>query len=110
MPSMRGMSTSSSTRSAADSCRASNASLPSAPFEVRFGWSRGYAIWLSGVPLTRSSSLQLYAPGWKEGYYSSNGSRTVVKQQGDALVLNHVATKLEFRATETVRAIDPNHL
>ena len=82
----------------------------SGPFEVRFGGTRGYAIWLNQVPLTRSSSLQLYAPGWKEGYYSSNGSRTVVRQQGDALVLNHVSTKTDFRATETVRAIDPNHL
>ena len=94
-------------------CLASSSSaqsLQAGPLEVRYGGSRGYALWLNQVPLSRSSSLQLYAPGWKEGYYSSNGSRTVVQQQDDALVLKHVSSKVDFRATETVRAVSPNRL
>jgi hypothetical protein len=82
----------------------------SGAIDARILGSRGYGISIDQEPLSRGSSLQLYAPGWKQGYYSSRGERSSAQQRNDSLILSHTARKVDFSATQTVHAVGDNHL
>ncbi|MEJ5171467.1 MAG: hypothetical protein WHU10_10805, partial [Fimbriimonadales bacterium] len=46
-------------------------SLLLASVVLGFQWNAGLTASLSGVPVVRGTSIQVYEPGWTKGYYSS---------------------------------------
>lgn len=83
------------------------------PLGVEYAKGRGFQIMAGGVPITRGSGVQLYAPGWKEGYYSSSGgvgtSSNQYSAQNEWLVEHH-APQVDFNGAETVRRVDGTHI
>ena len=63
------------------------------------------------VPVIRGSSLQLYAPAWTKGYYSSNGTLANVELEDGVIHVAHRANKgVDFEGTEEIRVIDKSHV
>lgn len=75
---------------------------------VRSAGNQGAQIDLDGVPVSRGTSLQIYAPGWKTGYYSSIGDSPRIAGKDGAVITNHRGRKVDFEATETVRSVGEN--
>src|SRR5689334_6070724 len=67
---------------------------------------RGFQLSVGGVPIIRSSALQLYAPGWSEGYYSSRGAKATHDSVHGEWLVEHRAPKVGFDAGEMVRTVD----
>ena len=78
--------------------------------KVEYLRARGAQVSFDDVPVFRSSSLQLYAPGWSAGYYSSNGHPPRVERRDDAIVATHIAQKAKFTATETIKPAGENRI
>ncbi|HEX8524374.1 MAG TPA: beta-N-acetylhexosaminidase [Tepidisphaeraceae bacterium] len=87
-----------------------SAQTESAPAKLAHNFRPGSGLRVSvgDVPLIRSSSLQVYAPGWKQSYYSSHAERAVVeKSKGTkGVVAKHAARTMKFTATETFETLD----
>jgi hypothetical protein len=78
--------------------------------KVQYDDRRGGRLEFDGVPLSHGSSIQLYAPGWTAGYYSSSGQMPKVEKRDDAIVATHAATKAKFTATETIKPASKNRI
>ena len=65
----------------------------------------------ANVPILRGSALQLFAPGWTKGYYSTAGSKPDVQADAKRIVVSHHAERgIDSGATEKYCLVDPNHL
>ncbi|HTL27679.1 MAG TPA: beta-N-acetylhexosaminidase, partial [Tepidisphaeraceae bacterium] len=85
--------------------------LRSGEIEVTGGWPGYGSLAIRGVPIARNSSLQAYAPGWKQGYFSSNAHAPTGKKKGDTLVLHYETDrKVRFSADETYRSVGDNQI
>src|SRR5262245_33197151 len=81
--------------------------LKSPAVSVHYKPETGSEVRFSSVPLIRGTSVQLYKPDWKEGYYSSNNAhpRAKLSLDGQSIVIQHSSAKTDFTATETVRKV-----
>src|SRR5688572_20254472 len=82
-------------------------------FTVEYREDGGAQIALGGVPVIRGSSIQLHAPAWKKGYYSSNSSPRKVEVNGSdrTITIRHLADKhVKLAVTETYRIVGDNQL
>lgn len=79
---------------------------------VRYTGRGGFAYQLSSVPVIRGNSLQLYAPGWTAGYYSSNAvnARVISDPSGRYVRIEHPVDALGATLTETMNRKGPNEL
>ncbi len=85
--------------------------LRSGEIEVNGRWPAYGSLEVRGVPIARSSSLQLYEPGWKQGYFASHAHQPTVKRTRDALVLHYETDrKVKFSADETYRSTGDNKI
>ena len=56
------------------------------------------------MPIFGASSIQLFAPGWSKGYYSSNNARPEIKiEDGTIVVTHHLSKEIDFNGNETFR-------
>jgi hypothetical protein len=81
---------------------------PAQPLNVDHTPGGGVRLTAGGVPVSRGSAVQLYAPGWAEGYYSSGGAKATGKRDAskNEWRIEHQAPAIGFDATETVRTFD----
>ena len=63
----------------------------------------GVQVRVNGILLSRGSWVQLAAPDWSKGYYSSRSMPPTVQQEGETLTLRHALSSELGTATETVR-------
>jgi hypothetical protein len=92
------------------SCAAA-APLQCGQIAVQYRSGSGARITFAGIPLIRSSSVQLHSPGWKQGYYSSNNNPPEAKNGQSSVSVSHVTDKLvKFTATETWQAVADNRI
>lgn len=69
----------------------------------------GASIAFGGVPVFRGSSIQLHAPDWKAGYYSSNSAARKIEVDDSirTVTIQHLLERdVKFTAVETWRLID----
>src|SRR3954469_11106669 len=81
-----------------------------APLATDYTPGRGFQLLVGGVPIIRSSAIQLYAPGWAEGYYSSRGAKATHDSMHGEWLVEHRASKVGFDAGEMVRTVDDRHV
>lgn len=87
------------------------ASIESPDLKLDYTPASGTRILFHGVPVVRASSLQLFAPGWRRGYYSSTSSPAQITQDDKQIVVTHrVGKGVEFSAVETIRLVDPHRI
>lgn len=86
------------------------ASLHGDGWEVRYRGARGIELRVLGASIGRASSVQLAAPDWSRGYYSSTGSGAQVSATNNTLVLRHPLAPEQGELTETLRLVDPSTL
>ena len=82
-------------------------------YAIEYRNDGGARVTVNGVPIIRASSLQLHAPDWKQGYYSSNNApRTVeASDDGRTITVRHTADKhVKFVAVETYRLLADNQV
>jgi hypothetical protein len=85
--------------------------LSTGEIEMNGGWPGYGSLAIRGVPFARESSLQAYAPGWKEGYFSSAAHKPSVKKTGDTITLHYETDrKVNFSADETYRVTGENQI
>src|SRR6187402_376232 len=73
-------------------------------FVVEYREDGGARVTVGGVPIIRACSIQLHAPDWKQGYYSSSSSPRKVETSDDGrtITVHHSADKhVKFAVTET---------
>jgi len=76
-------------------------------WEVRYRGGRGIELRVLGATIGRASSVQLAAPDWSRGYYSSTGGARVSATE-NTLTLHHLLAPERGELTETLRLVDPN--
>src|SRR5688572_16005605 len=82
-------------------------------FTVESREDAGARVTVGGVPVIRGSSVQLHAPDWKRGYYSSNSSprKIEVTDSQRTITVRHAADKhVTFALTETYRIVGDGEL
>ncbi|RMH06122.1 MAG: hypothetical protein D6697_11260 [Armatimonadetes bacterium] len=79
-------------------------------WEARIRGGNGVQLRVSGVLLSRGSWVQLAAPDWSTGYYSSQGTPTTPEREGDTLILRHAVSPDLGTLIETLRKTAPDTL
>jgi hypothetical protein len=79
---------------------------------VRYDGGRGAAWTFAGVPVVRRSSVQLHAPNWTQGYYSSSNAKLIVHPASDKkLIVTHRSVKnVEVEMTETFERVGDDRI
>ncbi len=80
-------------------------SLQGEGWELRYRGGRGFELRIAGATVGRTSSVQIAAPDWSRGYYSS-GEGGAVSRTGDTLTIRHPLAPPLGELTETVRLLD----
>lgn len=79
-------------------------------WETRPRGGDGVQLRISGVLLSRGSWVQLAAPDWSKGYYSTQGTPPTPQLQGDTITLRHAVPAELGTMTETLRKVAPDRL
>ncbi len=78
------------------------ARLTIGPIAVQYDAGSGLSVWYNGVPVLVGSGVQAYAPGWKEGYYSSYyGATPSVSASGNQITVVFHSSRYGFSGAET---------
>jgi hypothetical protein len=71
----------------------------------------GAKICLNGVPIVRSSGVQLFAPGWSKGYFSTGSAKPEITIKPNSITAAYRASRgVDFSVYETLWLVDPHHV
>ncbi len=81
---------------------AQSASITNGPLSVTFDARNGLSVQYNGIPIILASTIQVYAPGWTQVYFSNFNGPVSVQKSGNQITVKYQSVGSGFKGVETL--------